>query len=152
MPSKPDSPQGALAEKVFMTFSVMRARPTNILFILDRFLQTSEEDVQDIQWWEQSLDMAFYLAKQERPISMEQLVEIANLCQAKNDAYGNLQLCSFGAHGIRIRAFDKICRVANLKNTGGPVNDEALSDSLMDLMNYCVLAMLLLRGDLKCAD
>jgi hypothetical protein len=68
----------------------------------------------------------------------------------KTDALSNLKLveavgCCSTAHGVVARMCDKIARVSNLitkeQNSGAVVDsdNENIRDTLIDLMNYCVL-------------
>lgn len=75
-----------------------------------------------------------------------------NLLVEKNQAYGNSagQTPLFAKDvtqetAIMIRANDKIRRLDNLLKTGGPVNDETISDTIRDLAGYCVLWLIARR-------
>lgn len=74
--------------------------------------------------------------------------------KAKNADYGssyNLAPALLGipAHiGLLVRMTDKLARACRLAQGQTPkVQDEALADTLLDLANYAVLALLALQGE-----
>ncbi len=66
------------------------------------------------------------------------------LFKKKNSDYGNA-FEEFGTIGILIRMNDKIKRAVNITNSNITlINDENLRDTLVDLHNYCALAVVLM--------
>jgi hypothetical protein len=60
------------------------------------------------------------------------------------DAFRNFRLCEeLGLCpvelGILVRMTDKLSRVTNLMNTEARVNDEKVTDTLIDLANYSII-------------
>lgn len=102
-----------------------------------------------IKWWIRSLEYATVLFAQQE-ITFE---EAAALLAEKNAVYGNRSLQVLGTPGIALRSVDKFCRIANIRenshlNCLDLVQKEGTRDSIMDVGNYCILAILLLREEL----
>jgi hypothetical protein len=81
------------------------------------------------------------------------LEHMAAVYEAKNKDYGssyNLapELLGIPAHvGILVRMTDKLARACRLSQGQAPqVEGEALADTLLDLANYAVLAILAVEG------
>ena len=73
--------------------------------------------------------------------------ECYELFKKKNTDYGNA-FEDYGTIGILVRMNDKIRRAININNKQITlVNDENLRDTLVDLHNYCALAITLLDKD-----
>ena len=67
----------------------------------------------------------------------------------KNTDYGEAYK-KFGLIGVLTRLEDKILRCVNISNKKVElVKDEVLEDTLLDLHNYCALALLLLKEEQK---
>ncbi|MHB9075692.1 MAG: nucleotide modification associated domain-containing protein [Desulfobaccales bacterium] len=84
------------------------------------------------------------------------LKRMAEIHQAKNADYGssyNLAPALLGipAHmGLLVRMTDKLARACKLaQGQAAKVGDEALTDTLLDLANYAVLAILTLDAPAK---
>lgn len=73
-----------------------------------------------------------------------------NLLLLKHQAYGpkNISQAPGGPmNGLRVRMHDKMARLNHLlENPDADMNDESLRDTLIDLMNYCAIAMMVLEG------
>lgn len=80
----------------------------------------------------------------------EERMNCFSLLAKKNELYGNTQLYKMGTFGILFRSGDKVERVKNLEK--GVHNDlvltESKRDSLMDLFNYAILSVLVIRKEL----
>lgn len=81
------------------------------------------------------------------------LDRMAAIHRAKNADYGSsydlaLQLLNIPAHvGILVRITDKLARACRLaQGQEAQVKGEALADTLLDLANYAVLALVALEG------
>tara|TARA_Y100000389_G_C17435366_1_gene505179 strand:- start:1464 stop:1727 length:264 start_codon:yes stop_codon:yes gene_type:complete len=62
----------------------------------------------------------------------------------KNTDYGNA-FSNYGVVGVMVRMSDKLSRYVNVsESTLSLVKDETLRDTLIDLHNYCALAIMLL--------
>jgi len=76
--------------------------------------------------------------------------EAEDLLILKHQAYGpkNISQAPGGPmNGLRVRMHDKMARLNHiLENPGTDTNDESLRDTLIDLMNYCAIAMMVLEG------
>lgn len=79
----------------------------------------------------------------------EQLACVSLMCE-KNKIYGNRQIYVMGTLGILIRSIDKLERIKNID--AGAKSDllaqESRFDSVMDLFNYSILAVLVIRKEL----
>lgn len=66
---------------------------------------------------------------------------------SKQKDYGHGNIMRHGLHGVIVRMCDKVERIKNLesKRFGEPVN-ESLGDSWLDLVGYCIIAIMLLQG------
>ena len=66
-----------------------------------------------------------------------------NLLIKKHEAYGpkNISHAPGGPeNGLRVRMWDKMARLNHIiDNPGVDVNDESLTDTLIDLLNYCAI-------------
>jgi hypothetical protein len=91
----------------------------------------------------------------EQGATFESLLDrMAAIHQAKNADYGasyNLapSLLGIPAHvGLLVRMTDKLARACKLAQGQAPqVEGEALEDSLLDLANYAILAVLVLKQE-----
>ena len=81
----------------------------------------------------------------QRIKQLENIQEEAKLLfEKKNADYGNA-FEEFGSIGILIRMNDKIKRAMSISNSGiSLVDSEGIRDTLIDLHNYCALAIVLL--------
>jgi len=66
----------------------------------------------------------------------------------KNTDYGDA-FATFGVVGVLVRIQDKLLRFMNINKKSGIslVNDETLQDTLLDLHNYCAMALMLMNED-----
>ena len=91
------------------------------------------------------------------PVSGLSYSALKNIFQAAEDllilkhkAYGpkNISQAPGGPmNGLRVRMHDKMARLNHLlENPDADMNDESLRDTLIDLMNYCAIAMMVLEG------
>lgn len=78
--------------------------------------------------------------------------EIEALSRRKNKDYGSDSLTTFGNYGILVRLSDKFDRLKTLYkngNSGRPaVQDEKVTDTLQDIINYSIYMILQDRGTL----
>lgn len=75
--------------------------------------------------------------------------DCAALLARKQNDYGpyNIALAPGGPiNGLRVRMFDKLARISNLYESGVDPENEALVDSFMDLANYGIIGVMVLRG------
>lgn len=69
---------------------------------------------------------------------------IHNTCVAKNHDYGNSAsdlYNKFGLISYVVRMNDKMSRINTLIKREAEVKDEKITDTLLDLANYCLLAV-----------
>lgn len=70
------------------------------------------------------------------------------ICVKKNHDYGNSATKSYQEFGLvayLVRMEDKFNRIKSLNKVKAQVNDESIKDTLLDLANYCLLAV----GDIE---
>jgi len=73
-----------------------------------------------------------------------------NLYIAKNTDYGNSVHDTYMKYGLvsyLVRIEDKLNRARTLSQKGRMVNDEKLEDTLLDLANYAILAVIELKQE-----
>lgn len=84
-------------------------------------------------------------------LHQEMLDYLHNLFIEKDGTYGNSTHDTYAKYGMvsyMIRLEDKLNRARNLVLNERPENDERLEDSLLDLANYAIIAVMELRqGD-----
>lgn len=77
------------------------------------------------------------------------LDDAETLLISKQEDYGpkNISQSPFGPlFGLLVRMYDKQARAANLVSQGRTANHEAIEDTFIDLLNYSVIAMMVIRG------
>jgi len=74
---------------------------------------------------------------------LKQHTELYKIFLQKNSAYGDAYR-QFGAVGVIMRMGDKLMRLKTITQSSVSIDcgDETLRDTLKDLANYCVLALL----------
>jgi len=77
----------------------------------------------------------------------------ALLCMKHHD-YGTGNINAFGHVGVAVRINDKVARLRNLRHKMPAVQNEATTDTLMDLVGYSIIASMLDAGEfnLKLVD
>ena len=73
---------------------------------------------------------------------------MAELLIRKQKDYGpkNISLAPGGPlNGLRVRMFDKLARINNLLESGATPQNEPIRDSFIDLANYAIIGLLVLR-------
>lgn len=79
----------------------------------------------------------------------EVIDRMGNVLLDKQADYGPLNIANAPGgplNGLRVRMFDKISRINHLIETGADPKNESLYDSFLDLANYSVIAMMVLKG------
>lgn len=87
--------------------------------------------------------------KMNEKLHQELLDYIHNLYITKNHDYGNSVHDTYEKYGLTsflVRIEDKLNRVRTLSKNDAKVNDEKIEDTLMDMANYAILAVMELRG------
>lgn len=78
--------------------------------------------------------------------------KMLDVFRKKNHDYGN-SFADHGVVGVMLRMHDKFKRFLSVSEKGiNLVNDETLDDTLLDLANYSVMALLLRSNCKKCGD
>jgi len=63
----------------------------------------------------------------------------------KQADYGPHNILRFGERGVVVRIYDKVARLKNLTTTGREPNNESIADTWLDIMNYAVIAVMLIN-------
>ena len=77
------------------------------------------------------------------------LDDMHNLYITKNHDYGNSVHDTYEKYGLTsflVRIEDKLNRARTLSKNDAKVNDEKIEDTLIDMANYAILAVMELRG------
>lgn len=74
------------------------------------------------------------------------LTQGAKLAISKQHDYGHDNILAFGHQGIVVRIHDKWARIQNLVGKGADPSNESLEDSFADIVNYCVIGIMLVDG------
>ena len=92
----------------------------------------------------------FFGINPERALDAENLEkvinELAGLVTRKQRDYGCDNIMRFGRLGLLVRVHDKIARLENLAARGTEPNNESIVDNYLDVIGYCVVAMMFERG------
>jgi|APSaa5957512493_1039668.scaffolds.fasta_scaffold73746_1 hypothetical protein len=64
------------------------------------------------------------------------------LLRSKQEDYGYENINRFGRVGLIVRIHDKIARIENLVEKGSLPINESLKDSFVDLVGYCIIALM----------
>lgn len=65
---------------------------------------------------------------------------------AKQRDYGPNNIARFGINGLVIRIHDKIARLQNLLNKNKSPQNESVSDTLLDVIGYSIVALMWING------
>lgn len=70
---------------------------------------------------------------------------------AKNHDYGDDNIGVLGSKGVYVRMWDKMSRLKRLmwEERNAKVKDETIQDTLEDLANYAIIALIVHRGKWK---
>lgn len=75
--------------------------------------------------------------------------DCVRLLERKQRDYGPKNIASAPGgpvNGLMVRMYDKIARIENLNHSGVDPENESLLDSFMDLANYGIIGVMVLRG------
>ena len=81
----------------------------------------------------------------------EMLDSMHNLYMTKNHDYGNSVHDTYEKYGLTsflVRIEDKLNRARTLSKNDAKVNDEKIEDTLMDMANYAILAVMELKNNI----
>ena len=88
------------------------------------------------------------MSENKKPDRIAQMTAVQNEAmrtfEMKNNDYGDA-FATYGPVGVIVRIGDKISRLASITSSGiNLVQDESIRDTLMDLHNYCAMAVMLM--------
>ena len=89
------------------------------------------------------LTYAYSLTIMQEQLFLEKQAQLCEIFKKKNKAYGS-SYQDYGSVGIIIRMNDKINRLRNITKNSVNIDctDESLCDTIADMGNYCILALL----------
>ena len=76
------------------------------------------------------------------------LEDLAKILYKKHKDYGPMNIAGAPGgpmNGLRVRMYDKLARLTHLGDSDTP-NYESIEDTLIDLANYAIIALLVQRG------
>ena len=73
---------------------------------------------------------------------------VSLLCKKQHD-YGHGNINSFGMYGIVVRLSDKVERYVNLMGRQSVAMNEPITDTLLDIVGYCVIAVMFNEGSFQ---
>ena len=74
------------------------------------------------------------------------LNEVVKTVISKQHDYGHQNILAYGMDGVCVRLSDKWARIQNLEKKGVDAQNESLLDSYLDLVGYCIIAIMLCEG------
>lgn len=98
----------------------------------------------------EAMNLQTTLAKEALALVLENVA----ILDRKQQDYGSANLTKFGTFGVTVRMSDKLERIVNLQKKAmireagpspkvGPIFNEPLGDSFLDLSNYALIAYLM---------
>lgn len=72
------------------------------------------------------------------------LDDFINVFSEKQHDYGPYNIARFGEVGIIVRVSDKLERIRNLTNKKEKPKNESIADTLLDIVNYCVILLIVM--------
>lgn len=117
-----------------------------ILGYFESYIARPRDEAKDDVWWQITMEAARSMLPNKT--SVHDAIAVLN---QRHRLYGGKSLLIGGINGIAVRCIDKLCRIENMMehNFENPVDDDKLEDNFIDLFNYSILALMLLRGGLK---
>jgi len=89
---------------------------------------------------------ALHILYETEPFANKTIVE--TLIKKQHD-YGHRNILTFGLRGLAVRLCDKIARMENLTKRGSEAQNEALTDTYLDIVGYAALALMLEDGSFE---
>lgn len=89
---------------------------------------------------------ALHILYETEPFAYKTIVE--TLVKKQHD-YGHRNILTFGLRGVAVRLCDKIARMENLVKRGTEAQNEALTDTYMDIVGYAAIALMLEDGSFE---
>lgn len=88
-------------------------------------------------------EMASLAIEELRLMGLWDTAEMTHTLARKQHDYGHGNIDKFGLMGVLVRISDKVERYKNLSEKNNKAMNEAIEDTLMDIVGYCVIAMML---------
>lgn len=106
------------------------------------------EELDSSQWGVVAGDaMRSYLGKSGTYWTFaEGLDDVVETVISKQHDYGHGNILAYGIQGVCVRLSDKWARIQNLEQKGVDAQNESLLDSYLDLVGYCIIAIMLCEG------
>ena len=103
-------------------------------------------DTQAVQLMQRAGVAALQVLYEVEPFAYKHIVE--TLIKKQHD-YGHRNILTFGLVGVAVRLCDKIARMENLVGRGGEAQNEALTDTYLDIVGYAAIALMLEDGSFE---
>lgn len=110
----------------------------------DELFQT--DDASAVQLMQRAGIASLHILYETEPFAYKTIVE--TLIKKQHD-YGHRNILTFGLKGVAVRLCDKIARMENLISRGGDAQNEALTDTYLDIVGYAAIALMLHDGSFE---
>lgn len=113
------------------------------------YFHTDGDTVSHKQKWAIMSANAIKIAKEFDSSCSVTHSEVLNTVIKKQKDYGHKNISKFGITGLVIRVHDKVARVENLAKKQNYINsviDETMTDTLMDIIGYSIIAYMWLNN------
>jgi len=108
--------------------------------------KSEHADAQAVQLMHRAGVAALHVLYEQQPFDLLTIVD--TLIKKQHD-YGHRNILTFGLAGVAVRLCDKIARMENLISRGGNAQNEALTDTYLDIVGYAAIALMLEDGSFE---
>lgn len=115
-------------------------------YVKGNFHRQQNADAQAVQLMQRAGVAALHVLYESEPFEYNHIVE--TLIKKQHD-YGHRNILTFGLAGVAVRLCDKIARMENLLKRGSEAQNEALTDTYMDIVGYASIALMLEDGSFE---
>ena len=106
----------------------------------------AHSDQMAIQLMQRAGIASLHILYETEPFAYKTIVE--TLIKKQHD-YGHRNILTFGLAGVAVRLCDKIARMENLLKRGADAQNEALTDTYLDIVGYAAIALMLDDGSFE---
>ena len=115
-------------------------------YVKGNFHRQQNADAQAVQLMQRAGVAALHVLYEQQPFDLLTIVD--TLIKKQHD-YGHRNILTFGLAGVAVRLCDKIARVENLLRRGSDAQNEALTDTYLDIVGYAAIALMLDDGSFE---
>ena len=115
-------------------------------YVKGNFSRQQNADAQAVQLMQRAGIAALQVLYESEPFAYKHIVE--TLIKKQHD-YGHRNILTFGMAGVAVRLCDKIARMENLLSRGSDAQNEALTDTYLDIVGYAAIALMLDDGSFE---